>query len=279
MNPIGALTTVSATYPINTSPVKLHKVARVEEVLNILSKVGSNDLVVFDVDEVLITLKDRFLRPCGCEFADPIIINLFIPFSDTQKLNLFGEWISQVEVEVISQRLIDGIKEIQKKARVIALTRMMPGPGPCGKISLMEDLRFKELLACGIDFRNSFNIERMELGFPPKFGRVPLFKDGILYALPYNKGEVLEAFIDRTGTPKKVWFTDNDQNQVDDTAKSMLKKKIPYEGIQYLDQSLIDEEFDRQLGEFQFHHFTQTGVWLNDKSARSKMNNPDGDAS
>lgn len=273
MSAVTSIPTAMRAYQKMFRHVQLHRVSEVEEVIRLLDGTTSEDLIVFDVDEVLITPKDRFLRPCAAEHSDPFFLKTFYPLSDQHKLRLFGEWISQVEVDIVNQKLVDALRGIQNKGvRTMGLTRMIPGPGRCGKIPSMEDFRYFELKARGIDFSQSFSIDRIELDFTPKEGRTPLFKDGILYALPYAKGEVLKSFLKQTDYhPRKILFVDNDQYQVDDVAESISALSIPYIGIQYLDKLLVEEAFDQQLGEFQFQYFEKTEIWLSDSAAREKM--------
>lgn len=255
---------------IPTSSLERHSFSQVEDVIAILEKVQPQDLVVTDVDDLIIVLVDRILRPCSSEHFDRIFPKFFVTPTgfDTR---LYGEWITQVKVEVVNPKLVHDYQSIQQRGiKTIALTKMIPGAGPCGKVSAMEDLRENELKEIGIDFSKSFPIPQWKLPLEPsKKGRVSLFKAGILYANPHTKDVVLETFIQHIGfLPKKIWFLDNDKKQVDIVAAAVSRLGFPFVGIHYLDQKLADEECDPEIGEFQFEHFAKTEKWLDDQAAK-----------
>jgi hypothetical protein len=275
MNSVGSVYNVDQTYVLPVHESQMHQTNSAEVVTELLADAKPGDLVVFDVDEVLITLKDRFLRINATPISDPIFFSIFTPFTDPDKLKLFGEWISQVEVELISDKLRDAIVDLKARGcMLMGLTSMIPGAGSAGKIPFMEDFRFNELKVRGIDFRGSFNFDRLEIDLPEKNGRKPLFKDAILYARPYSKGTVFKTFlVQQAIVPRKIWFIDNDQKHVDDVLETAKELKIPYVGIQYLDAKFATEEFDVGLGKFQFEHFQKTQIWLNDEQAREAKKN------
>lgn len=253
--------------------VELHRTGNIEEVFQILAQADSQDLIIFDVDEVLIVPKDKILRPKAGVVCHPVFDRLFFPTSDEEKTELFGHWIHQIEIEVVHPKIVEGIWELQKKGhKTIALTLMLPGPGPCGPIAFMEDFRFQELKTRGFDFSSSFEVDFLELSLDPRYGRVPLFKKGILFSYPYSKGDTLGTFLDQIDfAPSKIWFVDNDQRNIDSVAKIAKAKNIPYAGIRYLDQKFEDEDYDEKLGLFQYGHFERTGIWLDDASAQELL--------
>ncbi len=270
MNIISPSLPIDKTSCILPNSVEICQVDTADQVLKILSNASSEDLVIFDVDEVLIALKDRYLRPMAMDVSDSIFYKTFYPITDPEKLKLYGEWISQVQVELVSEKLVTGISELQNRdCRVMALTRMIPGAGACGKIPLMEDFRFNELKVRGIDFRQHFGEKKIELDLPIKNNRIPLFKDGILYALPYTKGEVLKSFLDKVKLhPRKIWFVDNSRKSIDSVTKCATDRGIPYTGIQYLDRKFSEAKYDQEFGEFQYQYFIEKKIWLNDQQAR-----------
>jgi hypothetical protein len=269
MSPLGAASVDFESVSFNCD-IQMHKTNSVEVVLSHLDKAAPGDWVIFDVDEVLISLKDRVLRPKALDFSVPLYTSLFFPLTDPEKVHLFGEWVSQVEVELISDELRDVIPKLKERGcMIMGLTSMVPGPGVCGKIPFMEDFRFHQLHNRGIDFRGSFNMDRLEIDLPEKEGRKPLFKDAILYARPYKKGEVLKSFLQQHGsTPPKIWFIDNDKKNVDDLFYFCRKSNIPYVGIEYLDEKFDSDVVDVSLGKFQFDYFKETKIWLNDAQAK-----------
>lgn len=233
-----------------------------------ISQATEDDLVVFDVDEVLIAPKDKFLRPSANSLSLRVYADTFFNEKDELNKERYGEWVSQFKIEPVNVELIQAIHALQaKRIKCIALTRMYPGVGPCGKIEAMEDKRVDDLKAIGVDFRGVFP-KRVELDFAPREGYTPLFQDGILYSRPYFKGEVLVAFLNKMDLhPRKIWFIDNEELQVQIVGKSVAETSSAYCGIHYLDQSLVNEPFDVTIGEYQFAHFIETNEWLDDEAA------------
>jgi len=70
------------------SETHIFQVCNVEKIANILTNAKSEDIIVFDVDEVLIAGKDRFLRSKNAEsICYTIFSEIFEPLDDLKKLN------------------------------------------------------------------------------------------------------------------------------------------------------------------------------------------------
>lgn len=217
----------------------------------------------------LLRRRTSFLRVGAHHHFLPLFRRIFTPFEEPQKAELFGSWISQVEVELVSKELRDGIARLQNLGcQVIGLTNMVPGAGECGTIKSMEDFRYNELKVRGIDFSANASLKNLELDFKMKNGRAPKLENSILYARPYTKGEVLKRYLELCGDAfEKIWFVDNNRRNVDNVAGYMTEYRIPYTGIHYLDKKFSEEEYSPKLGRFQFAYFERTGKWLNDEEA------------
>jgi hypothetical protein len=254
---------------IHTTISQIYEASKVERLLGILADVGPDDLLIFDVDEVLISPADAFLRPVAWEHSYSVYTQAFTKPDGKFDHDLYSKWIRQVEVKPVNEKLPEAIKGFQNQGtRTIALTRMVPGAGPCGEVSAMEDFRFAELSNVGIDFSSACNFDYREFHFEAVNGRVPLYKKGIIYARPYKKDEVLPEFLRTLDfVPKKVWYIDNDKREVENLSHSMNKEGVPFVGIHYLDESLINRPYDLKVGLFQFEYFKRCSVWLNDLSA------------
>lgn len=239
-------------------------------------KLTPNTLVIYDVDEVLISLEDKILRPCvdrDPNFKNPFY-EIFYPLEDPEKTALFGEFISQAKVVLLDPKTPEYVQSIQSKSKVIGLTRMIPGAGTCGKIKSMEEFRHNELKVLGIDFGNSFpetpfiDLSASDKDYDEK-DRKAIFKQDIIYAYPHGKDKALGLFLDKIGFyPDQVIFVDDQLKNLTKVAEEMEKSGIPFIGIHYQDESLSKETFDKELGKFQYDYFIKNKIWLSDAQAR-----------
>jgi hypothetical protein len=236
-------------------------------------------LVTFDVDEVLIVPSDRILRPAARAVNSPLFHDVIYRQDDSQREKTFSKWIGQVQVELVHPDLPEMILALQERGvHTMGCTRMIPGMGQCGEIDRLEDFRFREVFDQGIDFRGTFSLlKSISLqSFAPKNGRIPGFKDGILYAQPYPKGPVLRAFLNAVRfRPQRVIFLDDSLHNLESVGKAMADIGVEFLGIHYLEDRLANESFDEGLGRFQFEFFGEHGVWLSDIQARAHLENAD----
>lgn len=275
-----SVTSASGTslIPANsTDNFQLHGVDTAEGVHDVLLEAAPGDLIVWDVDEVLVTNDDVFLKPAADDLCFPIFKEIFYPLHDPENTALYGEMISQTTSSAVDEKIFDTIRMLQRKGcQMMCLTSLIPGAGPCGRIRSMEERRYNELVEYGVDFKGHFDFHNLELELPEKNGRRPVFRNGILYARPHGKGEVLDAFLKKSGIrPNKIWFIDDNKLNVDRVKACAEKNHIPYVGIHYLHHRSRDSSFDYNLGKFQFEYFAATQIWLNDQQAKDYLeNNP-----
>jgi len=139
-------------------------------------------LVLMDVDETMITMKDKFLRPSASYAMKQLFNNIFKPITNPDNQIKLSKYIKQTEVILMDPTVPDIIKTLQERGvKVLGFTRMIPGAGKCGEIDSMEDNRRDELLNLGIDLRNDFLPDPFVIDLIEKDGRRPFYKDGIIY--------------------------------------------------------------------------------------------------
>ncbi len=240
-------------------------------------EITKKTLVVFDVDGVLITFKDQILRPSvelDRNFENPFY-KAFFPEEDSDKQCNYGHMISTAKVEALDACIPQHIRALQQRATVMALTSMFPGPGKCGVVERMEDLRFNELFELGIDFSDTFKEHAPITWDVPNTRactRNPLFEKGILYARPLRKGKILGMLIDEVGfEPDKVLFIDDSLFNVQSVETELKERAIEFHGIHFDDELLRNEKFDKALGLFQYDYLTKHHEWLDDNQAAEKM--------
>ena len=155
-------------------------------------------LVIFDIDEVIITGTDDFTR------AHPVRMKLVkeiqARYSKEEVEDMFGEYTSKAKVKLVDPRFPGLLEYVwEKKIPTIALTACMTGK--CGKIPKCEDLRLKELMQFGISFAKMSPLKKEE-SFPELKARsgIPMVKAGVILTASYDKGSVLKIVLEKQRT-------------------------------------------------------------------------------
>lgn len=255
--------------------VFVNKFTDVADILKLIgtdSKTSSIDtgrfLVLMDVDETMITMKDKILRPAAANAKKQMFNEIFQPLTDKSKQLKFSKYIKQTDIVLMDESVPDVVKELQNRGMIVlGFTRMMPGAGKCGEIESMEDNRRDELLKFDIDLRNKFLPDQFVIDLPEKDGRVPFYKDGIIYSLPYTKGEVIKRLLTyhfKHLDIEYLCFVDDAKHHIVDVAEVCVILGINHICVHYVDAEIGREKFDEDFGAFQFRYFNKTDVWLND---------------
>lgn len=236
-----------------------------------LDSVDQNTLVVFDVDNVLITYNDMVLRPCGSHFRpdswkdlDPKEIPYLI------SIMLRDSQIILVDLSV--PQLINDLES--RGVKTIALTAARTGK--FGVIESMEDWRLHSLRQFNIDFSTSFpNIGIIFFDKDiHKENDYPLFKEGILFLGDEikTKGELLIEFLAKTQwTPKKVIFIDDKLSHLHSVEASLKPTTIAFQGYQYLGVENLPGKLNVQIAENQFFCLRNQFKWLSDSDIKNEL--------
>ena len=240
------------------------------EIQEELANADSNTLVIFDVDDVLITYNDMVLRPCGMRFLPTSWKNIDpkeIPYLISIMLNE-GKIIL---VDPSAPQLINNLEGRGVKA--IALTAARTGK--FGVIESMEDWRLKVLKQFNIDFSGSFpKTQTIYFGDGAKKEKnYSLFKDGILFLgdEEATKGSLLVQFLEKIQwKPKKVLFIDDKMSQVTSVETALNEAKIPFQGYQYRGAEQLPGKLDAQVAEVQFSVLRKEHKWLSDSEAKKE---------
>jgi hypothetical protein len=215
-----------------------------------VNEIDSQTLVVFDVDEVLITPEDLVLRVRGFRSK----------YHDEITPELLSIALSETKYELVDPNAAKFIQDLQQRGiKTIALTRARTGK--FGVIDCCAEWRIKQLSNLNIDFSKSFS------EVPPMVfseGEHPaLYKQGILFVgdAEVSKGELLGAFFDRIGFhPKKVIFFDDQMKNLKSVEKELNDRDIAYQGFYF--EALKDDVIDVETAEKQLQHLIEKKKWL-----------------
>ena len=181
-----------------------------------LKKAGSDTLVIFDVDDVLLQPKDQLLKMQNKPYLEEIEKEVETRLPKTKVQELYSLIFIHRQIEPVDKKLISLVIKTQKKGiKTLALTNCFTGS--FGKISSMQNWRIQELTRLG------YHLDQSWAGFKEKVfdklpskepNRFPIFKQGVIFTSSASKGEVLKAFLSYVDfTPKKILFIDDKKKE------------------------------------------------------------------
>ncbi|EFB41392.1 DUF2608 domain-containing protein [Parachlamydia acanthamoebae] len=252
----------------------LQQIQHINEINAYIENIDEDTLVVFDVDEVLISTTDIFLHP----ECDEIFLGLIYDAFEKAKTDKEKDELeNQLSLTMLLPKrvLVEGstpgfIESLQVKGiKTMALTSCPTGR--FGVIPSVEQWRIRHLKTLGIDFsaeapcQESFSLTEICKKNRP----APLFENGILFSKGYSKGEVLIAFLKRINwKPSNVLFIDDLADNLESVKQYLDEFDIPFVGFHYLGASLPKDKIDPDLIKFQFDYLLKHGKWLSDEEIR-----------
>lgn len=237
-------------------------------------------LMVFDIDEVLITTEDHFNHP----YAEKLLLSIMQQAisnakTDDEKRELekrLSLCILLPRRGVIEPNAPTIVSRMQQKgAKVIGLTSLPTGT--FGLISQLERWRIEHLQSLNIKFTHDFfELERRifeTLQDEEKYD--PLYDEGILFSPGYHKGDVLKEFLKTINwKPSKVIFVDDLVENIASVHDALKSMGIPFEGYQYLGAHRFFKELNEEVISYQISHLLDTKEWLSDLEVKSRIVQP-----
>lgn len=267
------LTVLAFIFLTNIYPAFAHikQTSNLSPIESALSTADSETLVIFDVDDVLITAKDQILKPDHKKFLERLNRDLENRLSEQESQKLWSIiWLSRSD-EVVDSKMITLIKEAQSKGlKVLALTNAWTGD--FGNIHSLEDWRIGELEDLGYTFKDSWHtlalksFESLKSKDPKRF---PVFKNGILFTCNLPKGEVLNAFLHYAHiSPKKIIFIDDKRKHLESVEAFSKGAGILFEGFEYTAVAKRPKTpLNEKRARYQFEVLEKEHMWLNDQEA------------
>ncbi len=230
----------------------------------------SNSLILFDIDNVLLTHSDMIFNLPEKE-RKPFIDRLAAHHTPDE-MNRFESlvWLNSPE-QLLDPRMKRLIHDVQcRQIPVIALTKA--GTGQWGYIPCSEEFRADALKKVGIDFSPSFqNVKRISFD-EFKVERPPVFTRGVLCTGKVSKGDTLRAFLKRTGFhPTRILFVDDLRENLTSVEEACQELGIAFEGFELTEVLETPILLDRELLEFQMRVLEQENRWLSDPEALHRM--------
>ncbi len=244
-------------------------IVSIQSFKDIYLEVDQDTLVVFDVDEVLITCKDMILRPCGSHFCPTSWKNI----DQKEYIFLISIMFNESQPMLVEPSAPWFIKKLQAKgAKTMALTAARTGK--FGVIENAEDWRLKILKQFDVDFSHAFP-ESPLIYFDQvtKESDYLLFKKGILFLgdEKNTKGDLLIQFLEKMQyKPKKVIFFDDKMSHLISVETALNETEISFQGYQYKGAEQLPQEFDEQIAEMQFEYLRKNRKWISDSELKKE---------
>lgn len=248
------------------------EIKNIHEAEDMLSKVDEETLVIFDVHDVLITLKDKILqagnKPLRHQlFKEHLKTSSIKPPENYQKL-LKSRYYIQGKWDIVEPELRTFVGKIkEKKAKIIALTHAETGR--LGIIPNNADFRINHVREFGIDFTDSFP------GLKPKIliksdntAENAYYKDSFVFVSKNNKGPVLGLFLEYANWwPKKIIFFDNTYRNLISVQSLAEEKGIEFQGFHFVHALHASQTPDLAVATKQIKTLVDTQEWLSDVEA------------
>lgn len=224
-------------------------------------------LVIFDVDETLITPADILLKPIGGSFKE---WGKLKPDEPDQFQNYLSIMLASTNYVLVDNEAPNVIQSLSQKG-MFAMGLTACSTGAVGVIESMEQWRIDQLNALGIDFSLFFDEEFIFSELVAKTSRSPIFKNGILFTGDFQaahqstKGQLFNVFLDLINwKPEQIVFIDDDKKHLE----AMNPRGIP------LQRYLIAKpspRLDEKIAQFQLQTLIESDKWISDKEAKKLL--------
>ncbi len=251
-------------------PAGITSIDSFNDIRSELDSADKDTLVIFDVDDVLITYNDMVLRPCGARFR-PASWKDIDPKEIPYLMSIMLNEGKIILIDPSAPRLVNKLES--RGVKTIALTAARTGK--FGVIENAEDWRLKILKQFNLDFSKSFPKNQI-IYFgdgAKKENDYSLFKDGVLFLgdEKSTKGALLVQFLDKVQwKPKKVIFIDDKMSHLSSVETALNEAKIPFQGYQYKGVEKLPGELNEQIAEVQFTYLRKDHKWLSDSEAKKE---------
>ncbi|MDF2549190.1 MAG: hypothetical protein K0S07_257 [Chlamydiales bacterium] len=249
------------------------KTKTLDPILKEIEQAELDTLVLFDINEVLITPKDQIYHPAHQSFLSRLRKKLAKRLSFKERLKLWSILCQTRKIELVSEKILEVMALLEQRGmRAFALTNSMTGQ--IGLIERYEDWQNSALKRLGIDFqRLNPIIECYSFPeIPTKHGK-PLFKEGIIFSDSVDKGRVLEVFLEKAKLhPKRLIFVDDKLKNIESVQDCCTKRKIAFTGFQYTEaREKMTEPLHQRRAELQFTVLEREKRWLSDEEATERL--------
>ena len=236
---------------------------------------GTDTLVLFDLDYVLITPQDRVLRYAGegNNYRSKHFQDIFKDFQGKEiklgkdKVPMAEYLISQIlaasKVELVSPDMPNFVNELDEKMTVVGFTAN--SSGKYGIVQNEAELHLSRLKSLGYHFIKD-NGRLLKGDFPECISRV-------IFTNKKDKGKVLLGFLEKLNKNyENIVFVDDRLKNLISVQNILKDHKINYLGIHYTELKDKNEVLNQDIADKQFEILTREHIWLSDEEAEVRLN-------
>ncbi len=257
-----------------TPPPGIIQIDSYAQAMPTLKNCTDKSLILFDVDDTLITAYDIVARKLLPDWLKLLIVlkHPSMIKKDTWEYAYSIMW-DQAKRFVFEPLVINIIKELETKGcTVMALTGM-----ETGSLGVQKDLpewRYSMLKEFGIQMSNKFP-ETYFTMLPAYKNKYPGLYKGIICCNLQPKGPVLGAFLDYfKPQPQEIIFFDDSMSSVSSVAHECIKRKIPYTCFCYHGAKKVAGTWNTRRAILQLDYMIEKKHWLTDQEADQMLTNP-----
>ncbi|KKP22564.1 MAG: hypothetical protein SZ59_C0005G0029 [candidate division TM6 bacterium GW2011_GWF2_28_16] len=255
----------------NTNFPKINSYSQVKELFDHCDK---NSLIIFDIDDTLITSQDAFANDVLFPWYFKIIAGIKYPkiIFDKEKIEYIASIVVQNSVRyVFDPDIVNIIKNLQNKnIPVIALSYMKAGT--VGIIKNLPEWRANMLNNLDINFTSKYP-DIIFKKLPQKYNNYPCLYKGILCTNEESKGLTLGAFLDCYNlNPDKIIFFDDMKDNLVSVKKECQKRKINFMGFQVTGVQLKRPVWNTKRALLQLDFLIEHEQWIPDEVANKIIN-------
>lgn len=253
----------------NTIAYPVQQVTSFIEAQEVLKTADANSIVLFDIDDTLITAVDVFAR--GRDFPLGFYAQLLIKFPEfiqhSVQEELFSLIYQQAPRILVESAVIKIINDLKARGcLVLGLTSMESGS--YGVMPNMPVWRSTMLKRMGIEFSAKYPNETFN-GLKEYRGTYPILFDGILCCNQQPKGDVLNAFLTAHDLhPSQIVFFDDSTKHLQSVGAICAKHNISCMLFEYRGAYIIPGEWNDAVVLKQIETLLKEQRWISDSEAR-----------
>lgn len=243
-----------------------------------IREINNQTLVIFDIDDVIITPKDQILKPAYKIYSDEYTNKFSKKYSETKAQYFWSIIFLERQNELVDPKILD-LFNILKKKNIKTILMTNAWTGAFGKIPSLEDWRINELRKFGIDTSRSFKgtnqiIFNGTSSKDPK--RFPMYKDGVLFTCNIPKGAILKIFLEKISwRPKNIIFVDDKRTHLESVEKYCSDAGIIFDGFLFTEvQNRKESPLNGKRAALQYEILEKEGKWLSDLQADDYLTKP-----
>ncbi len=247
----------------NTCIAEVITTSSFEKLKGIFLTADEDTLIILDIDETLIVATDAALHPKKRNFIKKQIAASAGGHDQPSHL-LWSIIQKEHHPKLIDKEMPLIIKKLQRNGALVLACTSFP-IGSWGIISNIEQWRSNQLMKLGIELSilKTVNMKQFQ-----SIGDIGFYK-GIIFAGEYDKGTVIETFLQATKLSiKRIIFVDDRMNQVKSVESFANKAGLKYFGIEYTAVAQRPTaKFNLTRARKQFAMLINNHRWLSDHEA------------